>query len=425
MPLMITNFPTRFFSPARIIKIIILTLSIALLSACGGETQSFVTTWKTDNINDTSSNDNQIRIGTVGEGYDYQIDWGDGSSDSNVTGDITHDYAMPGTYTVKIDGAFPQLYFSYTEYDNEKLLSIESWGNIQWQSMKMAFYNCPNVVGNATDTPDLSQVTDMSYMFNLGESFNQDIGNWDVSSVTNMTNMLAGATSFNQDLSNWDVSSVTAMQAMFQRTALNKDLSSWDVSSVTDMRRMFLNTPDFNQDISNWDVSSVTQMDNMFQGANSFNQDLSNWDVSAVTSMVNMFNGAANFDQDIGGWDVSSVVNMQKAFINAQSFNQDLSSWDVSSVTSMISMFSGAVSFDQDLSSWDVSSVISMITMFSGIALSTENYDALLVAWSEQDLESDVAFDAGDSTYSSSSQNARDILTLDYNWDILDGGLAL
>ena len=44
----------------------------------------------------------------------------------------------------------------------DKLQSIEQWGDIQWESMRRAFAGAKNMVYNATDTPDLSAVTDMS-----------------------------------------------------------------------------------------------------------------------------------------------------------------------------------------------------------------------------------------------------------------------
>ena len=40
----------------------------------------------------------------------------------------------------------------------------------------------------------MSNVTDMSNMFEEATSFDQPIGNWDVSSVTDMGNMFLGAT---------------------------------------------------------------------------------------------------------------------------------------------------------------------------------------------------------------------------------------
>ena len=51
---------------------------------------------------------NQLMIQTQsGLTYDYNIDWGDGQYDNNVTGGITHTYLTPGIYTVSIIGNFP------------------------------------------------------------------------------------------------------------------------------------------------------------------------------------------------------------------------------------------------------------------------------------------------------------------------------
>ena len=141
---------------------------------------AFITTWKTNNPG--TSNDHQVKIGTSGSGYDYRIDWGDGQVDNNVTGSITHTYASAGTYTISISGAFPAIIFSSDgSDDNNKILSIEQWGVIQWQSMFSAFQGCKNLQGNAIDAPDLSQVTDMSHMFEEASLFNQNIASWDVS----------------------------------------------------------------------------------------------------------------------------------------------------------------------------------------------------------------------------------------------------
>ena len=177
------------------------------------DSRPFITTWKTDNRGVTA--DNQIMIDTFGPGYNYTIDWGDNQTDSLVTGDITHTYATPGTYTVSISGNFPRIYseqnFNSIISDSEKLVSIEQWGDIKWQSMRYAFKGCENLVVNAVDVPDLSQVTHMDSMFFGASSFNQDISHWDVSSVIDMSFMFTGASAFNQDLSAWDVSSVRGM----------------------------------------------------------------------------------------------------------------------------------------------------------------------------------------------------------------------
>ena len=152
---------------------------------------------------------------------------------------------------------------------------------------------------------DTSQVTDMSSMFVLAESFNQPLGNWDVSSVTKMNRMFDFASSFNQPIGNWDVSSVTEMAGMFNRAeSFNQPIGNWDVSSVTDMSWMFSGAQSFNQPLGKWDTSSVTEMAGMFSETDSFNQPIGNWDVSSVTNMMAMFNSAKSFNQSLDNWNV-------------------------------------------------------------------------------------------------------------------------
>ena len=300
-----------------------------------------------------------------------------------------------------------------------------------------------------------SSVTGMGNMFRGAESFNQDIGGWDVSGVTNMQGMFRDASSFDQDIGGWDVSNVTTMQGMFHGAeSFNQDIGGWDVSSVTNMAGMFRDAESFNQDIGGWNTSSVTSMGGpftgMFEGASSFNQDIGGWDVSNVTTMQNMFYGATSFDQyiggwdvsrvenmgsmfrdaesfdqDIGGWNVSSVTNMGVMFRDASSFDQDIGGWDVSNVTHMFQMFFSASSFDQDLSGWNVSGVTNMGDMFLGVTLSTANYDALLIGWSQLDLQEGVSFNGGDSKYSiGEPADARQHIIDQFGWTINDGGPA-
>ncbi|SKB44628.1 BspA family leucine-rich repeat surface protein [Maribacter arcticus] len=208
--------------------------------ACN-ETDFFITTWKTDNPG--TSNTTSITIPTTGTGYSYDIDWeNDGTFDDfGVTGNITHDYGITGTYTVAIKGDFPRIYFSKGG-DKDKIVSIEQWGTQQWSSMENSFYGCTNLVGNATDSPDLILVTNMNNMFAGALAFNEDISTWDVSSVNSISNMLNGAATFNQDLSAWNVSNVFNFNGMFREaSAFNQNIGTWDLSNATDINFMFNN----------------------------------------------------------------------------------------------------------------------------------------------------------------------------------------
>ena len=324
------------------------------------ENSSFITVWQTTNANE------EITIPTNSSSgpYNYTVDWGDGTIDTDQTGNATHTYADAKKHVVKITGDFPHIHFNGRE-GSDKIQAVEQWGDIRWESMVGAFKGCSNLEVTATDAPDLSQVESMSEMFSGATSFNQDIGSWDVSSVTNMRSMFYDATSFNQDIGSWDVSSITNMRSMFNgATSFNQDIGRWDVGKVTNLFAMFRDATSFNQDIGDWDVGQVTDLSGMFSWATSFNQDIGRWDVSNVTSTASMFSGATLFNQDIGRWDMSKVTNLAGMFSGATSFNQDIGRWDVSNVTSTASMFQGAISFNQDIGDWDVSSVTIMRSMF-------------------------------------------------------------
>ena len=228
----------------------------------------FITTWQTTAAGES------ITIPVGGATGIYTIDWGDGNVNYDVSGDQGHTYDDAGTYTVRISGDFARIYLNGQQPNADKLQSIEQWGDVRWESMRSAFQGASSMEYHATDTPDLSDVTAMRYMFEGAASFNGDLSDWDVSSVTDMHGMFYDAASFNGDISAWNVSSVTAMRGMFMSAAsFNANLSAWDVSSVTDMSHMFRNAASFNGDISAWDVSSVTAMSQMFQNTASFNAE--------------------------------------------------------------------------------------------------------------------------------------------------------
>jgi surface protein len=263
-----------------------------ILGQCGDvlnpSTTPFVTTW-------TVEDDLSVAIYTLNAfNYDFAVDWGDGEIDQNVTADITHNYASPGTYTVSIIGVFP--YFKTCEIatnssvcDNApKLSSIESWGDQEWRTMNGSFRSA-NFNINTAQTPDLSNVTSMYRTFYRATDFNQNINNWDVSQINVMTETFRDASNFNQPLNSWDVSQVSDMGGMFYRAnSFNQPLESWDVSSVINMSKMFFLASSFNQDLSGWCVEQIPSEPEDF-AVNSALQDdfFPNWGAECNLSTTN------------------------------------------------------------------------------------------------------------------------------------------
>jgi len=356
----------------------------------------FVTTWKTDNPG--TSNSTSITIPTNSSyAYSYDVDWdNDGTFDQfGIAGDVTHDFGVSGTYTIRIQGSFPSIYFNAT-LDDQKILSIDQWGTIAWSSMYHSYQGCTSLQVLATDSPDLSGVTSMESMFALS--------------------------TVNANLNSWNTANVTNMNSLFATSNFNGDISSWNTASVTNMGSMFANTA-FNQDISSWDLSSVTDTSGMFSGASSFNQNIGSWNTSSVTDISGMFGYATSFNQDISGWDVSGAIDATAMFAYATSFNQNIGGWNVSAVTAMSGMFGFATSFNQNIGGWNVSSVADMASMFDGVTLSTNNYDLLLAGWSAQALQPGVVFSAGNSQYCNAVDRAS--IVTSYAWAITDGGPAV
>ena len=145
---------------------------------------------------------------------------------------------------------------------------------------------------------DTSAITNMFHLFNMLNKHVKnnlkytpfDVSKWNVSNVTNMSYMFFGCKNFNCDLSSWDVSKVKDMSGMFSWCVkFNCDLSNWDVSNANNMDFMFYSCENFNCDLSKWNVSNVKNMICMFKFCKNFTgEGLENWNISKVnTSKVN------------------------------------------------------------------------------------------------------------------------------------------
>ena len=126
--------------------------------------------------------------------------------------------------------------------------------------MDKAFYGCSNLVINATDVPDLSNVTNMNFMFSGTTALVDNGGR----------------------INDWDTSNIIIMGYVFRLSNFNQNINDWDVSNVEFLGFMFSLNDNFNQPLNSWELSSNVNLFKMFSNATAFNQDLSAWDISCL-----------------------------------------------------------------------------------------------------------------------------------------------
>ena len=281
---------------------------------------------------------------------DYDVDWGDSSSDSNVTtADKTHTYSGAGTYQVVITNQFGALNMQRASATERGYLTkMVQWGtdNI-WSALYRMFYGCTSMLYEATDYPNLTNLVenkDAREVFRDCEVITSlDISNWtNTSNITNWQSFfqgmdnctslnasgldLSGVTTFANglrevgsgvaggcaiDLSDITWGSLTSLSNTFYLTdALTLDLSGWDFTGNpdVDLYICFYNT-DFNAplNLSSWTNFSTSRCLYAFRGSDFTSINISGWDTSSVASYYGMFYQNYDLEEVIGLNELSSA----------------------------------------------------------------------------------------------------------------------
>lgn len=172
------------------------------------------------------------------------------------------------------------------------------------------------------------------------------------------------------------------------------------------------------------DLSGVTSFTETFRNCSSLTSvpSINNWDFSSVVSMEKAFRLCSNFNQSLD-LNTSSNKNLSETFAYCGSLNSPVI-LDTTNTTTARSCFYNCSIFNQSLASWNVESLTDASTMFYGATLSTVNYDATLISWATQSVQTGVPFHGGFSKYSPVGAVGRTVLTDTNTWSITDGGLT-
>jgi surface protein len=172
--------------------------------------------------------------------YNIQIDWGAPQDEKNLqthngnSQTISHTYSQPGTHTITFWGSFPRLACANAAVCKQ-LVAVDQWGDTKRSSFLDAFYGASGLVINASDTPDLTNVRDMTNMFRGVTNLTGNFSGWNTSKVQNMTNAFYAASGFDQDISSRSVVGINAvgnLTNMFYGT----QLSPYNYNALLDSR---------------------------------------------------------------------------------------------------------------------------------------------------------------------------------------------
>ena len=205
--------------------------------------------------------------------WDGVTDWGDGTTDTN----LTHTYATDGVYTVKTKYIMDT---SGTGYRNNTRLKLIDCTHINKNMTDVSnfFNNCRNVVEFTNSNNWItSNFVDMHSMFYKCRGLTTlNASNWDISNVTDINNMFNSCnTLITLYVSNWNTSNITRVNSMFRGCSglTILDLSGWNTINVIDMNEMLHSCSGLTTlDISNFNMDNVTAYTDMFYNCTALKQ---------------------------------------------------------------------------------------------------------------------------------------------------------
>jgi len=339
-------------------------------AATGLDPAAFVTEWTVssgDTIILPSYDTNPL--GTL----DYDVDWGDGNSDSNVTTkDKTHTYTFDGggtkVFQVVITNQFHSLNMQRASTtERGYLTNMVQWGtDTTWSTLRYMFYYCVNMQYTATDFPDISNMAESGSIRNMFQEC-QSVVDLDLSNWTNTDNITGlYATFWGMDsletlnLTNWDISNSTSGGSMCYQSGSSVNgcdfiMPDLDWSNTANISSTFFGCYIKSIDVSGWTFGKNIAINSLFRQARegssgpSFSVNISTWNNTGyITTLNDFFRDSDVTSINATGIDTSNVTSTARFAYNCDNLTHitGLDEFDATSVTDANSMFQGADIFD-------------------------------------------------------------------------------
>lgn len=214
----------------------------------------------------------QVEIGTYGVGYDFDIDWGDGSEDHYTDAELAaasglrHTYAAPGQYEIKVRGAFPRYRASP---DASKWIEVRDWGRLVLDSTdnmmsrttnvqivgkalhsppktphvarwKQAFVLCGSDYHPSYDTSAATMLDRMFYLAKLKRAPMLSTGN-----CRNFHNFFRSCSELEGPIPNYNIGKAEYLYRFFRNCPklTSEDIPLWETAHVKSMNTMFADCP--------------------------------------------------------------------------------------------------------------------------------------------------------------------------------------
>ena len=248
-----------------------------------------------DTTKDGSASNTMI-IPTNGTGYDFSIDWGDGTIEniSGTTPTTSHVYSSGGEYEIAITGVFQQIRFN-NGGDKLKLLQVLNWGcyGLNGVDQNAAFTGCSNLIKIADDFDYMESI-----LIN-GVSMFSNCGLTSLPVNLKLNNLVNGATMFaNNSISslpeNMSLNSLTTGISMFRYNPLLSLPEVMELSSLTSCASMFRDT-DLTTLPTLMTLDSITVCYTMFY--NTPITSIANLSLNSMTDGDMIFNSTINTEE--------------------------------------------------------------------------------------------------------------------------------